>query len=107
LVNLLSNAQKFSPDGASVQLALEVRGDQAGWSVADCGPGIAPQDRERLFERFFTSGGRTPGTGLGLPIALATAQAHGGMIEVDSAEGQGSTFILWVPTQGPAEADEL
>ncbi|MGE0539562.1 MAG: sensor histidine kinase [Dehalococcoidia bacterium] len=107
LVNLLSNAQKFSPDGTSVLLALELRGAEAAWSVTDRGPGIAPQDRERLFERFFTSGGRTPGTGLGLPIALATAQAHGGMIEVDSVVGQGSTFILWMPTQGPAEAGEL
>jgi signal transduction histidine kinase len=106
LVNLLSNAQKFSPDGASVRLALELRGDRVAWSVTDAGPGIAPQDRDRLFERFFTSGGRAAGTGLGLPLALATAQAHGGTIEVASAVGRGSTFTLSVPARGPAEATE-
>jgi signal transduction histidine kinase len=106
LVNLLSNAQRFSPDGASVRLALDLRGDHAAWSVTDRGPGIPPQDRERLFERFFTSGGRTSGTGLGLPLTLATAQAHGGTIEVESAVGRGSTFTLSVPVQGPAEGGE-
>ena len=107
LVNLLSNAQKFSPDGVAVRLAVEVRGDHAAWSVTDRGPGITPRDRDRLFERFFTSGGRTPGTGLGLPIALATALAHGGTIEVDTAVGRGSTFTLCVPKRGPAEVSEL
>jgi signal transduction histidine kinase len=107
LVNLLSNAQKFSADGATVRLGLEVRGEKAAWSVTDRGPGILPQDRERLFERFFTSGGYTPGTGLGLPIALAIAQAHGGAIEVDTVVGEGSTFTLCVPAQGPVEAAEL
>jgi signal transduction histidine kinase len=102
LVNLLSNAQRFSPDGVAVDLALGVRGVHAVWSVTDLGPGIAPRDRTRLFERFYTAGGRAPGTGLGLPIALATAQAHGGTIEVDSLVGQGSTFSLRVPARGPA-----
>lgn len=106
LVNLLSNAQKFSPDGATVRLALEVRGEHMAWSVMDRGPGITPRDRDRLFERFFTAGGRTPGTGLGLPLALATALAHGGTIEVDSVVGRGSTFTLSVPARGPAEAAE-
>ena len=107
LVNLLSNAQKFSPGEASVDLALEVRGDDVTWSVTDRGPGITPQDQERLFERFFTSGGQTAGTGLGLPLALATAQSHGGTVEVDSVVGRGSTFTLCVPAQGPAEGAEL
>ena len=106
LINLLSNAQKLSPDGASVRLAIDVRGDHVAWSVTDHGPSIASQDRDRLFERFFTSGGRTPGTGLGLPIALAIDQAHGGTIEVDSAAGRGSTFTLSALAEGSAEAAE-
>jgi len=110
LVNLLSNAQRFSPDGATVQLAVMRRGDDVVWSVTDHGPGIPTHDRGRLFERFFTSGGGSPGavsgTGLGLPIALAIAQAHEGTIEVDSVAGQGSTFALRVPAQGPTEAGE-
>ena len=106
LVNLLSNAQKFSPDGGVIELTLQVRGERVAWSVTDRGPGISPQDQERLFERFFTAGGQTPGTGLGLPLALATAQAHGGTIEVDSTVGRGSTFTLSVPSGGPVEAPE-
>jgi signal transduction histidine kinase len=111
LVNLLSNAQKFSPDGATVRLAVAQRGDDVVWSVTDHGPGIGAQDRDRLFERFFTSGGDTPGTaggtGLGLPIALAIAQAHEGTIDVESAPGAGSTFSVRVPAHGPTEPGEL
>jgi signal transduction histidine kinase len=110
LLNLLSNAHKFSPDGARARLAVaELDGDVA-WSVSDQGPGIAPEDRPRLFERFFTTpnpatGGKT-GAGLGLPIALAIAQAHGGMIMVETAVGTGSTLTLRVPAGGPADAED-
>ncbi len=75
--------------------------------MIDDGPGIAVDDQARLFERFFV--GRqdqhtaTEGVGLGLPTALAIAQAHGGTIEVDSHPGQGSTFTLVVPADGPPE----
>jgi signal transduction histidine kinase len=111
LLNLLSNAQKFSPAGAAVRLSVAVRGDQVAWSVADRGPGIAPEDQRRLFERFFTVASDTSadggGTGLGLPIARAIALAHGGAIEVESAVGGGSTFTLRVPASGPVGAGEL
>jgi signal transduction histidine kinase len=105
LVNLLSNANKFSPDGALIGLAVAEDGDDVLWTVADRGRGIAPEDRVRLFERFFTvasdSGGS--GAGLGLPIALAIAQAHGGTVDVESEPGRGSTFVLRVPIQGPSD----
>jgi signal transduction histidine kinase len=108
LLNLLSNAHKFSPDGAGMRLTVAARGADVVWSVADEGPGIAPADRERLFERFFTGdGGAAPGagTGLGLPIALAIALAHGGGIDVASAPGRGSTFDLRLPRRGPEERE--
>jgi signal transduction histidine kinase len=107
LLNLLSNAHKFSPDGAPVRLTVAARGGDVVWSVADEGPGIAPADRARLFERFFTGGGpeHRAGTGLGLPIALAIARAHGGGVEVESTPGSGSTFGLRLPRRGPEEGE--
>ena len=108
-LNLLSNAHRFSPHQAEVRLSVEARDAEIAWSVEDRGPGIAARDQERLFERFFTvstdASGRG-GTGLGLPIALAIARAHGGTIEVRSAVGQGSTFTLRVPANGTEEAAE-
>ncbi|HLH21911.1 MAG TPA: HAMP domain-containing sensor histidine kinase [Chloroflexota bacterium] len=110
VLNLLSNAHKFSPDGGRVRLAVGATGDAVSWSVTDEGPGIAVADQRRLFERFFTvdsrAGGSRAGAGLGLPIARAIALAHGGTIAVTTAEGQGSTFTLRVPAQGPAETEE-
>jgi signal transduction histidine kinase len=110
LLNLLSNAQKFSPDGAAVRLAVVAQDGDVAWSVGDNGPGIADVDRARLFERFFTvatdASGDGAGAGLGLPIARAIALAHGGTIEVESAVGRGSTFTLSVPAAGPAEVGE-
>ena len=114
-LNLLSNAQKFSPDGATIRLSVTAA-EHAGstevrWRVSDDGPGISAEDQERLFERFFVGrsdrGAPLQGTGLGLPIALAIAQAHDGRIEVDSAPGRGSTFSFVVPADGPPEGDEL
>jgi signal transduction histidine kinase len=108
LRNLLSNAQKFSSSGATIGLAMAVDGDDVIWSVEDRGPGIALEDRARLFERFFTSASDSggSGTGLGLPIALAIAQAHGGAIDVETEPGRGSRFTLRMPVHGPAELDE-
>lgn len=109
LVNLLSNAHKFSPGDAPIGLTVAADGDDVIWTVADRGPGIAPEDRARLFERFFTAASDSsgPGAGLGLPIALAIAQAHGGTIDVESEPGRGSTFGLRVPAQGPAALGDL
>ncbi len=101
LLNLVTNAQKFSRAGADV--TIEVRGDggRASWTVVDEGPGIGPEAKARLFERFFVGASdRRGGTGIGLPTALAIAQAHDGTIEVESELGQGSTFRLIVPLGG-------
>ena len=107
LINLVANAQRFSPDGAVVRVRIEGRGDHTAWAVTDDGPGIPDADQARLFERFFVGrndrSGPREGVGLGLPTALAIAQAHGGTIEVRSAVGAGSTFTLVVPTGGPED----
>jgi len=108
LVNLLSNAAKFSPDGASIRMTVAPAGDGVSWSVADDGSGIAPADQARLFERFFVARADAreseAGIGLGLPITLLIVQAHGGRIEVDSQPGHGSTFTISIPIAGPPEA---
>jgi signal transduction histidine kinase len=105
LLNLVSNAQRYSPDGAEVRVRLERRGSLTAWVVEDDGPGIPEADMARLFERFFVGrndlSGPGGGVGLGLPTALAIAQAHGGTIEVVSEAGRGSVFALVVPTDGP------
>jgi signal transduction histidine kinase len=110
LTNLVSNAHKFSPNGSPIRLSVSRHGPDVAWTVIDKGVGISPGDRPRLFERFFSSptdaAGLRAGTGLGLPLALAIAQAHGGTIEVESTLGQGSRFTLRVPIAGPADEDE-
>jgi signal transduction histidine kinase len=107
LLNLVSNAQRFAPDGGAVSVTVEEHGLFTSWSVTDDGPGISEADQARLFERFFVGrndrSGPREGVGLGLPTALAIAQAHGGTIGVQSALGRGSTFSLIVPTAGPED----
>lgn len=106
LLNLVANAQKFSPSGRDVTIgvARDVDPSRVRWTVSDEGPGIAPQDQVRLFERFFVGapdGSGRGGAGIGLPTALAIAQAHGGTIEVDSELGRGSIFHLVVRADPP------
>jgi signal transduction histidine kinase len=104
LLNLLSNAVKFGPPGSRIGVTLVASDGLARFEVSDQGPGISSEDQARLFERFFVgSGDRSGGVGLGLPTALAIAQAHGGSIEVDSAPGSGSTFALVLPVAGGAD----
>jgi signal transduction histidine kinase len=108
MLNLVANAHHFAPDGGRITVRLKGPSDGLiRWSVTDDGPGISKVDQARLFERFFV--GRhdqnrpQEGVGLGLPGALAIAQAHGGSIEVRSRPGHGSTFTLVVPSTGPPE----
>jgi len=108
LVNLLSNAGKYSPDGAPIDVTITATGAEVSWSVVDKGHGITPEDQDRLFERFFVAR-RDPtrgaaGVGLGLPISLLIVQAHGGRIDVESRPGAGSTFRIVVPAGGPEQA---
>ncbi len=93
LVNLLSNAIRYSPEGQAVRISLEPSGDAMRFSVQDHGPGIPVEFREKIFERFFRLPGAKPGgTGLGLAIGREFVWAMGGTIGVDNTPGGGSTF---------------
>jgi two-component system sensor histidine kinase MtrB len=95
LNNLVSNAIRYSPSGGRVEIGVSVDGSEVVLSVMDQGMGIAPEERERIFEPFRRSArGRNliRGVGLGLSVARRIVHAHGGRIEVESALGVGSTF---------------
>lgn len=97
LYNLVGNALKFTPDGGRITIAVEWRADAAAITVRDTGAGIAPEAIAHIFDRFYSSGGRTAGTGLGLDIAKGLVEAHGGTIAVTSALGEGSAFMFTLP----------
>jgi signal transduction histidine kinase len=104
LVNLLSNALKYSPPDREVR--LDLGGSEAGATVAvtDEGPGIAPDELPRISERYYR-GERTSGKeglGLGLFISRLLVEAHGGTLRVDSERGKGSTFRVMLPVTLPA-----
>jgi signal transduction histidine kinase len=96
--NLLANAFRWTPDGGRIELALEARDGLVAVSVDDSGPGIADDERERIFRPFWSRDGR--GTGLGLPIAHELAGALGGRIELETEPGRGSCFRLILPNPG-------
>ena len=105
LVNLLTNAVKFSPEGTTVRVRAYDDGDEAVVSVIDEGPGIAPADQARVFERFYQAknGESARGTGIGLTIAQRFTELHGGEIWVESQPGAGATFAFSIPrTAQPA-----
>jgi len=95
--NLLSNAFRWTPDGGRIDLALQTANGAVTVDVADSGPGISADARERIFRPFWSTDGR--GTGLGLPIASELAVALGGRIELQSEVGKGSRFRLVLPNR--------
>ena len=97
LVNLVGNAVRHSPRGATVTLSFDSVEGVAHAHVSDQGPGIDPADQQRIFERFERVKGGEGGTGLGLAIARRLAHSMGGDILLDSAPGQGSRFTLSLP----------
>ncbi|MEQ1893663.1 MAG: ATP-binding protein [Planctomycetota bacterium] len=100
LSNLLGNALKFTPEGGAIVLAARKRGREVSLSVADNGPGIPPEARSKLFERFSQlQANDRRGLGLGLFIARWLVEAHEGRISVASELGKGSTFSFTLPTR--------
>ncbi len=99
LENLLSNAIKFSPQNAEVRLSIQPDGPWLAWTVEDHGPGIAPTEAQRIFERFYRSPSARgiPGTGLGLSIVKHLSAQMGGEIALESELGKGAKFTLRLP----------
>lgn len=98
--NLCSNAVKFTPRGGEVTISTGVDQDRYWIQVSDTGPGISPQDQERIFQPFYRGNPDRrilQGMGLGLTIARDIINAHGGQIQVESELGTGSKFRLWLP----------
>jgi signal transduction histidine kinase len=105
--NLLANAVKFTPEGGSVDVSAARVNGEVRVSVADTGPGVAPEDRERIFEEFQQTDvgvGLGEGTGLGLALSKRFVELHGGRIWVESDVGAGSTFVFTLPAGAEADA---
>ncbi len=102
---LLDNAVKYTAEGGEVTVATAKRNGWVELEVSDTGKGIPEEDLPRVFDRFYRAeAARTArGAGLGLSIARQIAESHGGRLLVESEVGQGSTFTLRLPTDGPSE----
>ncbi|MBA3512104.1 HAMP domain-containing sensor histidine kinase [Sphingomonas sp.] len=98
LVNLIGNAVRHSPAGGTVTLRFDRTSDLASVTVSDEGPGIAPADQQRIFERFERAGPDEGGTGLGLAISRRLARSMGGDIHLESAPELGARFMLILPS---------
>src|SRR5256714_319153 len=108
ILNLLTNAVKYTPPGGTVRMQLGSANGRVTLSVADTGIGIAPGDLPHIFDRFWradsarTRTGERSGAGLGLAISKWIAEAHGGRIDVVSRPGRGTTFTVTLPREPPA-----
>jgi len=106
VMNLVSNAVRFSPVGGRVELTTWVRAGGAGCTVTDEGPGVPPELAGRVFERFVrgdAARANDGGSGLGLAICREIVAAHDGRIWVDARPGAGGSFSVWLPLQAPAD----
>lgn len=106
LINLVANAIQYTPQDGDVFLSLSKVGDQARIICRDTGPGIPAEDLPHIFERFYRAEksrtrGKSTGFGLGLSITKWIVEHHNGRIEVDSKEGDGTTFAIWLPLLDP------
>jgi len=106
LLNLMTNAAKYSPIGSTIHCALYYEGDQAVLKVSDRGRGIPAKDQPRLFQPFMRASNvkKSSGTGLGLVIVKKSVEAHGGTIQFKSIEDEGTTFTVYLPFTAAAVA---
>ncbi|HYP88398.1 MAG TPA: HAMP domain-containing sensor histidine kinase [Polyangiaceae bacterium] len=105
VINLVDNALKYAPDGKRIAVNVRAAAGGAEVSVVDQGPGIAPEDRKRIFQRFVrgksASGRQVRGSGIGLSLVKHIAEAHGGSVSIEDAQPHGSVFTLRL-TRRPA-----
>mgnify|MGYP001097733276 CR=1 FL=1 len=111
LINLLSNAYKYTPEGGSISVRIHLQDEYVHCAVSDTGIGVSPEDQEKLFTKFFRSEDQAvrdmPGTGLGLCITKSLVELQGGQMEVKSQLGEGTTFTFTVPvTEADGDACE-
>jgi two-component system sensor histidine kinase KdpD len=100
ITQLLDNAGKYSPPDSAIRITAELRGSEVVTSIADRGPGIDDMEQEMIFEKFYRGRNQRmliQGTGMGLPIAKAIVELHGGRIDVTSQVGRGSVFYFSLP----------
>lgn len=97
MVNLVSNAIKFTPEGGFVTMKVSELKDRVQWQVIDTGPGIPPEFKDRLFKKFEQVNGTRGGTGLGLANCKTIVESHCGEINLRSTLGEGSTFSFFIP----------
>ena len=101
IVNLLSNALKYTDENGKITISVKKQKYNAELVVEDTGIGISKEEQERVFERFYRTDKsrtrKTGGAGIGLSIAKAIVQAHGGTIHCESESGTGSRFIVTLP----------
>jgi two-component system sensor histidine kinase KdpD len=107
LTNLIENAIKFSPTGSPIRVSVVGGPHGVRVTVVDAGPGVAEEDRERIFEPFETGDLEMTGTGLGLAIAGAVVVAHGGRIWADEAVGGGAAITFELPAGSEPEVESL
>jgi two-component system phosphate regulon sensor histidine kinase PhoR len=104
VLNLIDNAIKYAVEGKKIHVSLRRDEDRVVLAVRDWGPGIDPDEQERIFERFYRARSirlkPIRGSGIGLALVQHIARAHGGDVTVASTVGQGSTFSIWLPIDG-------
>lgn len=108
--NFTSNAMRFAPKGSVVGLDWGHLGDWAWLSVSDQGPGLAPVHHARVFERGWQGShdrDRQVGSGLGMTIARQLTEAQGGQVSIESEEGGGATFTIWLPLTDDANPEDI
>ena len=105
LMNLLINARQAMPDGGQIDVATSMADDCEALiiRIIDSGPGISKENRSRIFDPFFTTKGPEKGTGLGLSVSYGIVKQHGGHISLDTGEGPGASFSIWLPYKHPDE----
>jgi len=99
VTNLLTNALKFTPPGGDVHVSVSRMNGEARMEVEDSGPGIAPDEIDHVFERFWRGGAArsASGSGVGLAVVAELVRAHHGRVEVASSPGEGARFLVTLP----------